>query len=91
MPLRSAEAAGSKYFLQFLFAAAASASCLPLIKAIGVGWASTVCTTPFEYLITNSGFRRCFWGIHGVLGDPFRQANARVGYRRGRGKREVTF
>jgi len=43
MPERTAEAAGSKYFLQFLFAAGASASCLPLIEVAGVGWASTIC------------------------------------------------
>lgn len=43
MSSRSTEVVGSKYLVQYVFAAAASASCLPTIKAIGVGWTSTIC------------------------------------------------
>jgi len=91
MPYRSAESSGSKYFMQFMFAAAASASCLPLIKAIGVGWASTVCNSyPFKLLIMMiSGFRSgCRCG-HGVFGYNIWRKNARVDPGRDSGKREA--
>jgi hypothetical protein len=46
MPTRSAEVIGSKYFMQFMFSGAATASCLPMIHRIGVGWTSTICAFP---------------------------------------------
>ncbi|KAH9883097.1 hypothetical protein J1614_000467 [Plenodomus biglobosus] len=39
---RSAEVIAGNYFTRYMFAAAASAACLPCIRAIGVGWFSTI-------------------------------------------------
>ena len=35
------EVAGN-YFMRYMFAAAGSAACLPAVRAIGVGWFSTI-------------------------------------------------
>jgi len=89
MPLRSAESSGSKYFMQFIFAGAASASCLPLIQAIGVGWASTICTTPVNSLIMISGFHSDGRCVNGVSGHFIWGKNARMDPRRDCRKREA--
>nr|POE53366.1 itaconate transport protein [Quercus suber] len=39
---RSAEVVAGNYVIRYLFAAAGSAACLPVIDAIGVGWFSTI-------------------------------------------------
>ena len=42
---RSAEVVAGNYVIRYMFAAAGSASCLPAIGTIGVGWFSTVSAT----------------------------------------------
>lgn len=39
--LANVETAGN-YFMRYMFAAAGSAACLPAVRAIGVGWFSTI-------------------------------------------------
>ncbi|KAI4914446.1 hypothetical protein J4E85_010509 [Alternaria conjuncta] len=39
---RSAEVVAGNYFMRYMFAAAGSAACLPAVRAIGVGWFSTI-------------------------------------------------
>jgi multidrug resistance protein len=39
---RSAEVVAGNYFMRYMFAAAGSAVCLPAVRAIGVGWFSTI-------------------------------------------------
>ncbi|CBX90495.1 hypothetical protein LEMA_P066210.1 [Plenodomus lingam JN3] len=39
---RSAEVISGNYFMRYMFGAAGSAACLPCIRAIGVGWFSTI-------------------------------------------------
>jgi len=42
MQSRSAEVVAGNYFMRYMFAAAGSAACLPAVRAIGVGWFSTI-------------------------------------------------
>lgn len=42
MQSRSSQAVGGNYIFRYSFGAAASMSALPIIKAIGVGWLSTI-------------------------------------------------
>ncbi|KAI4912091.1 uncharacterized protein J4E92_010136 [Alternaria infectoria] len=39
---RSAEVVAGNYFMRYMFAAGGSAVCLPAVRAIGVGWFSTI-------------------------------------------------
>jgi hypothetical protein len=43
LPDIRAEVISGKYIVQYLFAAGSSAAVLPVINAIGVGWAFTIC------------------------------------------------
>lgn len=45
MQKRSAETVAGNYLFRYLFAAAGSAACLPVIEKIGVGWFSTISAT----------------------------------------------
>jgi MFS family permease len=38
----SAEVVAGNYFMRYIFAAAGSAACLPAVRAMGVGWFSTI-------------------------------------------------
>ena len=42
LPTRSAEVMAGNYVIRYVFAAAGSAACLPVIDRIGVGWFSTI-------------------------------------------------
>lgn len=42
MKKQSSEVVAGNYVARYLFAAAGSAACLPVIEAIGVGWFSTI-------------------------------------------------
>ena len=42
MQKRSSEVVAGNYMIRYLFAAAGSAACLPAVKAIGIGWFSTI-------------------------------------------------
>ncbi|KAH7073949.1 major facilitator superfamily domain-containing protein [Paraphoma chrysanthemicola] len=42
MQSRSAEVVAGNYFMRYMFAAAGSAACLPAVRAVGVGWFSTI-------------------------------------------------
>lgn len=42
MQARSAEVVAGNYFMRYMFAAVGSAVCLPGVRAIGVGWFSTI-------------------------------------------------
>ncbi|KAF5011280.1 hypothetical protein FDECE_2580 [Fusarium decemcellulare] len=42
MQHRSGQASASHYLMRYLFAGSATASCLPMIDSIGVGWTSTI-------------------------------------------------
>lgn len=42
MQKQSAEVMAGNYVIRYVFAAAGSAACLPVIDAIGVGWFSTI-------------------------------------------------
>ncbi|KAK4622138.1 MFS-type transporter ppsE [Fulvia fulva] len=44
MPKRRSDAIASKYVVQYTFSALATATCVPMIDAIGVGWQSTIST-----------------------------------------------
>jgi hypothetical protein len=43
IPSQRAEAVCSKYILQYIFGATATAAVVPLIDAIGIGWSFTIC------------------------------------------------
>ena len=42
MQKRSSEVVAGNYVIRYVFAAAGSAACLPVIERIGVGWFSTI-------------------------------------------------
>ncbi|KAJ4369851.1 hypothetical protein N0V83_005615 [Neocucurbitaria cava] len=52
MQTRSAEVIAGNYFMRYMFAAAGSAACLPAVRAIGVGWFSTISAL---FLVTGAG------------------------------------
>ncbi|KAI4608301.1 hypothetical protein J4E83_009103 [Alternaria metachromatica] len=64
---RSAEVVAGNYFMRYMFAAAGSAACLPAVRAIGVGWFSTISA---GFLVAGAG---ATW-LTAVKGREWREA-----------------
>lgn len=53
MQKRSAEVLAGNYVIRYVFAAAGTAACLPVIERIGVGWFSTISA---GFMVVAAGF-----------------------------------
>ncbi|KAF1811055.1 MFS general substrate transporter [Eremomyces bilateralis CBS 781.70] len=58
---RSAEVVAANFMLRYFFAALGTATCLPSIQKIGVGWVSTICAA-FLVLVTVLTHAVTIWG-----------------------------
>lgn len=61
MQARSAEVLAGNYVIRYVFAAAGTAACLPLIQRIGVGWFSTV-SAGFVAAAAGGTWATAVWG-----------------------------
>jgi hypothetical protein len=61
MQKRSAEVVAGNYVIRYVFAAAGSAACLPVIEKIGVGWFSTI-SAAFLVLAALGTWATAIWG-----------------------------
>ncbi len=61
MQSRSAEVVAGNYFMRYMFAAGGSAVVLPAVRAIGVGWFSTISAF---FLVAGAGatYATAIWG-----------------------------
>ncbi|KAM0713595.1 hypothetical protein Q7P37_010557 [Cladosporium fusiforme] len=61
MKKQSSEVVAGNYVVRYLFAAAGSAACLPVIEKIGVGWFSTI-SAAFLVVATLGTWATAIWG-----------------------------